>query len=132
MSELVNMTSLRQAMVLSQVLFFKINFFLENLQELFLEDIPIKKFTTHESFSTSSLQNDIAVIELEKPVTFRVGLRPACLPDQFKGFDLNNLQNQPVIVGWGSTTTEGTTVAALRQVKNFIIFLWSIFNMISL
>jgi hypothetical protein len=29
------------------------------------------------------LQNDIAIIELERPVSFRAGIRPACLPDQF-------------------------------------------------
>jgi len=81
-------------------------------KKIFSEDIPIKKYTTHESYSTSTLQNDIAIIELEKAVTFRVGLRPACLPDKFKEFDLKTLHKEPVIVGWGSTTTGGTTVSA--------------------
>ena len=79
-------------------------------------DVAIKKVTTHEGYTTTALQNDIAIVELEKPVSFRAGIRPACLPDQFSKQDLTALATQPTIVGWGSTTTGGTTVNALRQV----------------
>ena len=81
-----------------------------------IEDVAIKKITTHEGYTTTALQNDIAILELERPVAFRAGVRPACLPDQFAKFDLSTLARQPTIVGWGSTTTGGTSVNALRQV----------------
>jgi len=45
------------------------------------------------------------------------GLRPACLPDKFSGFDMTTLRKMPVVVGWGSTVTGGSTVNALREVR---------------
>lgn len=81
------------------------------------EDIAIKKVTTHEGYTSTALQNDIAILELERPVAYRAGIRPACLPDQFAGVDIGALQTQPTIVGWGSTKTGGSTVNALRQAQ---------------
>ena len=46
------------------------------------EDIPIAKSKTHEKYSASDLQNDIAIVSLQRPVTFRLGVSPACLPNQ--------------------------------------------------
>jgi hypothetical protein len=80
-------------------------------------DVAIKKVTTHEGYTTTALQNDIAIVELEKPVSFRAGIRPACLPDQFSKQDLTALATQPTIVGWGSTTTGGTTSRAQPTVR---------------
>ena len=73
--------------------------------------------TTHPSYSSTTLQNDIALLKLERDVVFRTGLRPACLPDQYSGFDFTTFRSQPVVVGWGSTVTGGTTVNALREVR---------------
>ena len=80
-------------------------------------DVAIKKYTTHEGYTATALQNDIAIVELETPVSYRAGIRPACLPDQFGGVDFSTLKTPPTIVGWGSTVTGGTTVQALRQVS---------------
>ena len=85
-------------------------------------DVAIKKYTTHEGYTSTALQNDIAIVELETPVSYRAGIRPACLPDQFGGVDFSTLKTQPTIVGWGSTVTGGTTVQALRQVS--LLLLW--------
>jgi secreted trypsin-like serine protease len=50
------------------------------------EDVAIAKFTTHEQYSKTSLQNDIAVVVLERAVAFRPGVRAACLPYQVISF----------------------------------------------
>ena len=83
--------------------------------------MAIKKYTTHEGYTSTALQNDIAIVELETPVSYRAGIRPACLPDQFGGVDFTTLKTQPTIVGWGSTVTGGTTVQALRQVSLLLL-----------
>lgn len=72
--------------------------------------------TTHPGYTSTALQNDIALLRLSRNVVFRSGLRPACLPDQYAGFDLTSLRTPPVVVGWGSTVTGGATVNALREV----------------
>ena len=48
-------------------------------------------------------------------MSFRSGLRAACLPHSYKGFPLENLQGRPTIIGWGSTRFKGPTVGHLRQ-----------------
>ncbi len=59
---------------------------------------------------------------IQSPSAF-IGLRPACLPDQYSGFDLTTLRSPPVVVGWGSTVTGGSTVNALREVMFEMEFL---------
>jgi serine protease 22 len=46
------------------------------------EDVAIKRVTPHQQYSTTNQRNDIAVLLLERPVVFREGVVPACLPDQ--------------------------------------------------
>ena len=38
------------------------------------------------------------MIKLERPGTFRNGLRPVCLPEKFK--DADSLNEKPTIIGW--------------------------------
>ena len=57
------------------------------------EDISIQKVTTHETYSMALHQNDIALIELDRPVTFRPGLTPVCLPDEVSSFNFLCLLN---------------------------------------
>jgi hypothetical protein len=42
-------------------------------------DYKIKRFIRHENYNRTSKENDIALIELEKSVTFTEDIRPACL-----------------------------------------------------
>ena len=65
-------------------------------------------------FDSKNLKNDIALVKLQRPVTFRRGLRPACLPDKYRGFPLDSLSDKPTIIGWGSTATGRPTVTHLR------------------
>ena len=57
----------------------------------------------HFRYDQSTQKNDIALAKLERSVTFRRGLRPACLPQRFRGFPLKNLKDNPKVIGWGKT-----------------------------
>lgn len=47
--------------------------------------IPIKKTIIHEEFNAESLENDLALIELQTPINFdKTSFRPICLLDQSK------------------------------------------------
>ena len=51
---------------------------------------------------------------MQRPVTFRKGLRPACLPKKYKNYDLSGLGNS-AIIGWGKVSQYSQTVNHLRE-----------------
>ena len=79
---------------------------------MFKINIPISN-----RFSGTTLKNDIALLKLSRPVKFKAGIRPACLPEEYKGFTITNLKIQPTIIGWGSTDDNRPTEPILRQAK---------------
>jgi len=64
-------------------------------------DVGIERTIIHPSWDGRTVKNDIALIKLERSVTFKKGLSPACLPESFKGFPLENLKVDPTVIGWG-------------------------------
>ena len=79
------------------------------------QDIRVKRFVIHPSYSKTTLKNDIALVQLESPIQFKFGIRPACLPDKYRGFPMDQLQNEPTIIGWGSTGNDRPTETKLMQ-----------------
>lgn len=49
----------------------------------------IKSWTVHEDFNTYNLDNDIAVIELDRSIPVGGAIRTACLPENRKNFFVN-------------------------------------------
>ncbi|CAF0790987.1 unnamed protein product [Brachionus calyciflorus] len=74
--------------------------------------ISVSKIIGHPSYNTDTLKNDIALMKLEKPVTFNDKIQPACLP-------ANNYA-QPgrvaMVTGWGKVGDYAGTASTLRQV----------------
>ena len=66
-------------------------------------------------YESSTEKNDIGLIKLENPVSFRRGLRPACLPDKYKGVPVESLNKKPTVIGWGKTSFWEPGVDHLRQ-----------------
>jgi secreted trypsin-like serine protease len=62
----------------------------------------IKKWVQHPQYSTATIYNDIAVIELDRTVKFSDTIQPACL---YTRSDIPN--NGLEITGWGFTFKAG-------------------------
>lgn len=76
-----------------------------------------KRVIFHESYSTYTYDNDIALIRLDGEMKFENGtknIRPACMPPVGKSFTgLNG-----VVIGWGATnSTTGELSQILREVE---------------
>ena len=66
-------------------------------------------------YESSIEKNDIALIKLDSPVTFRRGLRPACLPYKYKGVPVKSLYQKPAVIGWGKRSKTKSGVDHLRE-----------------
>lgn len=66
----------------------------------------------HPSYSSSTLENDIALFQLPSAVNFNQFIRPACLAstsDRYEGM-------RCIVSGWGSTYYQGSTTRNLNHV----------------
>ncbi|KAJ0173669.1 hypothetical protein K1T71_010818 [Dendrolimus kikuchii] len=73
-----------------------------------VQDRKIKKITSHHCFNKPAFHNDLAVIELEKPVTLNNYVSPICLPRKAEQLADQLVGDQVVVAGWGTMnmTTE--------------------------
>ncbi|XP_050317699.1 serine protease snake-like [Bactrocera neohumeralis] len=62
------------------------------------EDFRVRRYIEHNEYNSATIYNDIALVELERPVTFDAYKHPACLPTN-SGDEFQKL----VAIGWGST-----------------------------
>ncbi|KAK6627835.1 hypothetical protein RUM44_010314 [Polyplax serrata] len=75
------------------------------------EERRVVKALIHPKFSASTLDSDIALLKLDKPVRFRQEVRPACLPPTNKKFH----GEWATVVGWGTTQEGGSPAITLRE-----------------
>jgi hypothetical protein len=73
-------------------------------------DYNIKKMFKHPNFVRDTMQNDIALIKLEKDVNFTKHIRPACLEQTFFA---GNLHKQHTVVAVSKS------IIALNFIQNF-------------
>ncbi|KGL78558.1 Suppressor of tumorigenicity 14 protein, partial [Tinamus guttatus] len=64
----------------------------------------VKRITTHPSFNDYTYDYDIAVLELQEPVTFSSVVKPICLPDATHNFPAGK---DLWVTGWGATVEGG-------------------------
>lgn len=83
-----------------------------NMREGSEEDIPVSKIFSHPSYQRSTLNNDIAIIKLSRPVKFGKFVSPVCLPDN----DVP-VGTECYITGWGKTRHPGSMTHILQQAK---------------
>lgn len=60
------------------------------------QKIPVEKIIVHKNFNPSTLQNDIALMKLKRPIIFNANVSPICLPD----FDFA-AGTTCYVTGWG-------------------------------
>lgn len=73
----------------------------------------IRRSQQHENFDIISFNNDIAILEMDKPVSFGPNVQPACLPDGSRS-DFSGAMS--VVAGWGRTAEKEATSPLLRMV----------------
>lgn len=79
----------------------------ENICASPVQDIPIAEFISHEMYipSSKAQKHDIALLRLERSVTFSDWIKPICLPVSAE-LKTKNFDKEPLIVaGWGRTET---------------------------
>jgi len=80
-------------------------------------DVTIRRIIQHPGWDSNSLENDICILKLSQPIQYSRDIRRACLPTQYRGQDLPSVlaRPQPIVVGWGSTSTGTGPTNRLRQ-----------------
>ncbi|XP_052789016.1 plasma kallikrein-like [Mya arenaria] len=64
----------------------------------------IQRILIHKNYSTSTLENDVALILTREPIVFNDHTRPACLPDSSHTYTAGEVC---YLAGWGSTRNTG-------------------------
>merc|ERR1712172_345422 len=80
-------------------------------------DVSIRRIIQHPGWDSNSLENDIAILKLSQPIQYSRDIRRACMPTEYRGQDLPSVlaRPQPIVVGWGSTSTGTGPTSRLRQ-----------------
>ncbi|XP_034475721.1 ovochymase-1 [Drosophila innubila] len=71
----------------------------------------------HELYNPRSFDNDIALITLDKPVSFEGLIRPVCLPDSGSSFD----GKMAFVAGWGARQEGGFATDTLQEVNVLVL-----------
>ncbi|KAA0714702.1 Suppressor of tumorigenicity 14 protein -like protein [Triplophysa tibetana] len=78
----------------------------------------IKQVIAHKSYNSFTFDYDIAVMELESPVTYSETIRPICLPSATEDFPAGSLVT---ISGWGAEREGGHGATVLKKASVRII-----------
>jgi len=79
----------------------------------------VARLIQHPDFLRRTVDNDIALLELESPVTYSAVIRPICLPTRYVN---SNFDGQiGVVTGWGTTDFGGESSTNLLEVSLPII-----------
>ncbi|XP_064253690.1 suppressor of tumorigenicity 14 protein isoform X2 [Passer domesticus] len=74
----------------------------------------IKRIISHPFFNDYTYDYDIAVLELQSPVTFTAVVQPICLPDATHNFPVGK---DLWVTGWGATAEGGTGASILQKAE---------------
>ncbi|XP_053547477.1 suppressor of tumorigenicity 14 protein [Bombina bombina] len=78
----------------------------------------IKRIVAHKDFSDFTYDNDIAVLELERPVTYTDFIQPICIPDSSYDFPAGK---SIWVTGWGALSEGGSGAGILQKAEIRII-----------
>ncbi|XP_014085764.2 trypsin-1 [Bactrocera oleae] len=76
-------------------------------------DRNVVNITTHPKYNARTYDNDIAIIQLDKPVEMTELLHPVCMPTPGKSFK----GETAVVTGWGAIKVGGPTADTLQEVQ---------------
>uniref|UniRef100_T1J1Z5 Peptidase S1 domain-containing protein n=1 Tax=Strigamia maritima TaxID=126957 RepID=T1J1Z5_STRMM len=75
-------------------------------------EMSVVKVIIHPQYSTMTHANDIALMELNKPVSFNTKVATACLPP---GPEADYESKDAIVIGWGRTEEGGRSSTVLRK-----------------
>ncbi|KAM4703778.1 suppressor of tumorigenicity 14 protein [Rhinophrynus dorsalis] len=78
----------------------------------------IKRIVAHKGFSDYTYDNDIAMLELDSPVTFTDFIQPICIPESTFDFPVGK---SLLVTGWGALSEGGTGAVILQKAEIRII-----------
>ncbi|XP_055909982.1 venom serine protease Bi-VSP-like [Eupeodes corollae] len=84
-------------------------------------DVRIKRQIAHEQYNLKSISNDIALLQLNAPVSFTEFISPICLPEDIKFMQQDFVGNNPFVAGWGTVKFQGAPSNVLREAQVPII-----------
>jgi len=73
----------------------------------------VATITPHPQYNQTSQANDIAIVKLASAVVYQWNILPICIPPS----GLNMLQQNLIVLGWGSTFQAGPASPVLREVS---------------
>ncbi|XP_058448816.1 uncharacterized protein LOC131428788 [Malaya genurostris] len=84
-------------------------------------DIYVDRTFIHEQYNEKTIQNDVALIRLQRNVPLSDSIKPICLPveEAIRSFDLTYYS--PFVAGWGTTTFRGPTANRLQEVQVIVL-----------
>ena len=87
-----------------------------NTDTTIVKDVKVKKIFNHENYNPGkgSLNNDIAVLELEEEVDLKV-YTPACLAKTSDATTFNG--KNALVYGWGTASSGGSSSSKLLEVE---------------
>ncbi|XP_049582796.1 ST14 transmembrane serine protease matriptase a [Syngnathus scovelli] len=74
----------------------------------------LKRIIPHPSYNDYTFDNDIALMELDAPVTYSDYIQPVCLPAAQHQFPVGNVVS---ITGWGATREGGFAATVLQKAQ---------------
>ncbi|ETE72753.1 NADH-cytochrome b5 reductase 2, partial [Ophiophagus hannah] len=74
----------------------------------------VKQYIAHPDFNTSTLDSDIALVELTEPLEFNHYVHPVCLPEQDEKIEPSRIC---VITGWGNQYEDRAQSSKLHQLR---------------
>nr|DBA16642.1 TPA: hypothetical protein GDO54_004016 [Pyxicephalus adspersus] len=78
----------------------------------------IKRIVAHRDFNDFTYDNDIAMLELESPITYTDFIQPICIPESTHVFPVGK---SIWVTGWGALTEGGTGATVLQKAEIRVI-----------
>ncbi|XP_064471729.1 serine protease filzig-like isoform X2 [Ornithodoros turicata] len=75
--------------------------------------IPVKRMVVHRNYNPATFENDLALLELERPVEFKPHIVPICLPERNEDFT----GRTSYVTGWGKLSHGGSVPNVLQYVQ---------------
>ncbi|ETN61854.1 hypothetical protein AND_006474 [Anopheles darlingi] len=84
-------------------------------------DVYIQRSVIHERYNEKTIQNDIALLLLQRSITVSDAIRPICLPLDSRQRTKDLTYYAPFIAGWGAIAHNGPTATKLQEAQVVVL-----------